>query len=167
MKITAIAMGLMSVALFITTPGCKDKDKEGCTDPNADNYDSKADVNAACRYRIASNIDVSSVPATKTGGDSWDDSDGPDLKINFGKSSSAGYDYTTNTATDAGTSATLIPTSGITYTNEEWKYEVVDVDLVGNEVIASGAFRPLSESTDNIVEIKSNGVVIKFKYTIQ
>lgn len=167
MKTKLILMGLISAALFVTTPGCKDKDKEGCTDPNADNYDSKADVNATCRYRHAANIDVSSVPTTKTGGDSWDDSDGPDLKINFGKSSSSGYDYTTNTATDATTAATLIPTSDVTYSNEEWKFELVDVDLLGSEVIASGAFRPLASATDNVVEIKSNGVVLKFKYTIK
>jgi hypothetical protein len=167
MKTKIILMGLMSAALFVTTPGCKDKDKEGCTDPNADNYDSKADVNSTCRYRHASNIDISDIPMTKTGGDSWDDSDGPDLKLNFGKSSNSGYDHTTNTAENGGTSATLIPTGDVTFNSEEWKYELVDVDLIGNEVIASGTFRPLSSASNNVVEVKANGVTFKFKYTIK
>ncbi len=166
MKTSLIIMGLISAALFISTPGCKE-DREGCTDPNADNYDSKADVNSTCRYRHASNIDVAAVPNTKTGGDSWDDSDGPDLKINFGKSSNSGYDYTTNTAENATTSGTLIPTSDVTFSNEEWKFQLVDVDLIGSEVIASGTFRPLASGSNNVVEVVANGVVFRFKYTIQ
>lgn len=167
MKTRMILMGLISAMLLITAPACKDKDKTGCTDPNADNYDSKADVNSTCRYRHASNIDISDVPTTKPGGNSWDDSDGPDLKLNFGKSSSTGYDYTTNTANDAGTSATLMPSSDITFTSEEWKFELVDVDLIGSETVASGTFRPLANSIDNVIEVKANGVTIKFKYTIK
>jgi hypothetical protein len=167
MNTKVILMGLISAALLVTSPGCKDKDREGCTDPNADNYDSKADVNSECRYRHASNIELSNVPGTKTGGDSWDDSDGPDLKINFGKSSQSGYSYTTNTAENAGTSATLIPTSDVTFSDEEWKFQLVDVDLIGNEVVATGTFRPLSSNSDNTVTAEANGVKFKFKYTIK
>ncbi len=167
MKTRLILMGLISAALFVSTPGCKDKDKEGCTDPNADNYDSDADVNKNCRYRHASNIDISDIPTTKAGGDSWDDADGPDIKINYGKSSDPGYAYTTNTAENAGTSGTLIPSSDVTFNNEEWKFELVDADLLGSEVIASGTFRPLGSTKDNTIEVKANGVTLKFKYTIQ
>jgi hypothetical protein len=167
MRSKIILMGLISAALFVTTPGCKDKDREGCTDPNADNYDSKADKNTDCRYRHASNIEISNVPNTKPGGDSWDDSDGPDLKLNYGKSSKSGYDYTTNTAENAGTSATLMPTSDVTFSDEEWKFELVDVDLLSNEVIATGTFRPLGSNSNNTVTVEANGVTFKFKYTIK
>jgi hypothetical protein len=166
MKIKLIAIGLISTAMIALTPACK-KDKEGCTDPNADNYDSKADKNTECRYRYASNTDVSGVPTTKSDGSGWDDGDGPDLKLNFGKSSSSGYSYTTNTAQDAGTSATLMPVGSVQFSSEEWKYELIDVDLLGNEVISTGTFNPLTSTSNNYFDIEHDGVKIRFKYTIQ
>ena len=139
--------------------------KTGCTDPNADNYDANADKNSDCRYRNASNIDISNVPPNKPDGTAWD-SDGPDLKIYLGKSSSSGYDYSTNTADNAN-NATLTSSSSIKFTNENWKYELVDVDLLGNDVIATGTFNPLQSTSSNMIEVTSNGIIIKFKYTIQ
>jgi hypothetical protein len=166
MKMKLMTIGLLSSLLIAFTPACK-KDKEGCTDPNADNYDSKADKNTECRFRYASNIEVSSVPSTKPDGSGWDDGNGPDLKLNFGKSSSSGFTYTTNTADDAGASATLMPSGSVQFTSEEWKYELIDVDLLGNETIATGTFNPLRSSTNNEFEVENNGVKIKFKYTIK
>jgi hypothetical protein len=154
--------------LFLTIPSCKDDDKEGCTDPNADNYDSKADKNKDCRYRYASNIDITSIPTTKPGGSAWDDDNsGPDLKLNFGKSTSSTYDYTTNTGENGGTSVTLMPNGSVQYTNEEWKFQLVDVDALSSEVIASGTFNPLKSTTENVLEVQANGVTFKFKYTIK
>jgi hypothetical protein len=168
MKMKIVAIGLIGSMLIALTPGCK-KDKEGCTDPNADNYDPKADKNTECRFRYASNIDMSSVPSTKGDGSGWDDGDGPDLKINFGKSSSSGYSYTTNTAENAGTSATLMPSGSVQFTNEEWKFELVDVDLLGSETITTGTFNPLKGGLlNNEFSIEtSNGAKFTFKYTIR
>jgi hypothetical protein len=170
MKTKIILLGLVSSIFLIAMPGCKDdKDTEGCTDPNAHNYDSKADKNTDCRYRYASNIDISGVPTSKPAGGGWDDSDGPDLKLNFGKASSSGYDHTTNTADDANTSATstLTPNGDIKFTNEQWKFELVDVDLIGSETIATGTFNPLKDVSNNMVTVEANGVTFKFKFTIK
>jgi len=168
MKIRIIAIGLIgSLLIGLTTPGCK-KDKEGCTDPNADNYDSKADKNTECRFRYASNIDISNIPSTRSDGSGWDDGDGPDVKLNFGKSSSSGFSYTTNTAENAGSSATLMPSGSVQFTNEEWKFELVDVDLIGNETITTGTFNPLKSNVNNEFTVEgSNGVKFTFKYTIR
>ncbi len=166
MKTKFILGVLMSSAILFTAPGCKDE-KEGCTDPNADNYDSKADINKNCRFRFASNIDISNVSATKPDGSTWDDGSGPDLKLNFGKVSSMGFDHSTNTAENAGSSATLVPNSDIMFTNEMWKFELVDEDLLGSETIASGTFNPLSSTSENIITIEAGGATFKFKYTIR
>lgn len=160
MKTKIIGMMIITAATF---SACNNK--TGCTDPNADNYDGKADKNADCRYRFASNIDVSNVPPNKPDGTAWD-SDGPDLKINFGKSSSSDFEYSTNTADDAN-NATLTSSSSVKFTNENWKFELVDVDLLGKEVITSGTFNPLQSTSTNMIEINNNGIIIKFKYTIQ
>jgi hypothetical protein len=168
MKMKIVAIGLIGSMLIALTPGCK-KDKEGCTDPNADNYDSRADKNTECRYRFASNIDISDVPSAKPDGSGWDDGDGPDLKLNYGKSSSVGYSYTTNTAENAGSSATLMPSGSVQFTNEEWKFELVDVDLLGNETITTGTFNPLKGGLlNNEFSLEtSNGTKFTFKYTIR
>ncbi|MDZ4756585.1 MAG: hypothetical protein SGJ10_00415 [Bacteroidota bacterium] len=163
MKIKIITMGMLAM-LSLSLTSCRES---GCTDPNADNYSATADKNTECRYRNASNIDVSNVSTNKANGNPWDGSgDSPDLKINFGKSSSSGFDYSTNTADNA-TTATLTANTSVKFTNETWKYELVDVDVLGSEVIASGTFNPLQSTTSNVIEITSNGVTFKFKYTIQ
>ena len=163
MKSKIIAISAIAI-LTLSLSACNNR--KGCTDPNANNYDGNADKNAGCTFRFASNIDVSNVPANRSNGTPWDGSDGPDLKLNFGKSSSSGYDFSTNTA-DNTTNATLTSSSSIKFTNENWKYELVDVDALGNEVITTGTFNPLQTTTTNEVVLTSNGVTIKFKYTIQ
>jgi hypothetical protein len=150
---------------LIALPGCK---KEGCTDFNADNYDGNADKNSGCVYRYASTIDVAGVAFTNPAGGTWDiDESGPDLRVDFGKSSSSGFDFTTDTRTNA-SSASLTPTSNIQFTNEDWKYEVVDDDLLGaSEIIASGTFNPLQQGSSNMISIMNGSVSIKFNYSVK
>lgn len=164
-----IMIGLIS-SLLIGTTSCKKEDKAGCTDSNADNYDSKADKNEGCRYRYASNIDIDNIPVKKSDGSNWDDSDGPDLRVEFGKSSNSGFDYSTSTYDNYVTGvATVTPSNNnIRFSDENWKYQLLDVDLLGSEVISSGTFNPLKSTTNNQVsETGTNGVTFKFKYTIQ
>jgi hypothetical protein len=170
MKAKFLLSGLLSVALATTTLYSCKKDKSGCTDSNADNFDSGANQNSGCRFRYASNIDIDNVPAHRPDGSNWDDSDGPDLKVNFGKNSSSGYDNSTDASDNYTTGvATVHPNGTIRYSNESWKFQLVDGDLLSSEVISEGTFNPVKGSgPDNSVTVTgTNGVTFKFKYTIQ
>ncbi len=144
----------------------------GCTDPNADNYDPKATKNGECRYRYSTNISIIHIPGTNNSGIPWDEEDGPDIRVNFGKKDNPGYDFSTTTALNAitsqGATATITPNAGAMFTNEDWKYEIIDVDLLGNDVISSGIFNPLKSPflTKNIT-LENNGVTIRFNFEIK
>ncbi len=167
MKKKVISMVMCSTLLVALFSACN-RDITGCTDSNADNYASKANKNADCRYRYASNIDISGVSSTRPDGTAWDAGDNPDVKVNFGKKSSSGYSYSTNTASNASSSSTVTPSSTVKFSNEDWKYEIVDVDALGNEVMSTGIFNPITDVvTDNTITVINNGITIKFKYTIQ
>ncbi len=167
MKTKSILMITCCTAFVALFSACN-RDVTGCTDSNADNYASKANKNADCRYRHASNIDISGISSTKPDGTAWDNGDNPDVKVNFGKKSSSGYDHSTNTADNASSTATVTPNGTVTFSNEDWKYEIVDVDALGNEVMSTGIFNPLTATvTDNTITVTNNGITIKFKYTIQ
>lgn len=157
---------LSIIAVATSLSACKKN--EGCTDKNANNYDSNAEENSGCLYRYASTIDISGVPTNNPNGDSWDiDGSGSDLRINFGKNSSIDYDFTTNIQDDV-SATSLTPTSNIQFTNEQWKYEVVDEDLLSSpETIASGTFNPISSGSSNEITINNGSIVIKFKYTVK
>lgn len=156
---------ILFLTCLIAAGSCK---KEGCTDLNGDNYEGNADKNSGCIYRYAGTVDVSGVSATNPAGESWDiDQSGPDLKVNFGKTSSSGYDFTTETKTNL-LSASLTPASSIQFTNADWKYEVVDDDLLGaSEIIASGTFNPLQQGSSNVISIMNGNVIIRFNYTVK
>ncbi len=166
MKIRMISILLLSLFLTGLNSGCKDK--EGCTDINADNYNRDAEKNSGCVYRYSSSIEVSNVPNMNAAGTNWDaDGTGPDLKVNFGKSMGNEFEFTTNTSMNS-SSASLVPASSIQFTNETWKYELVDEDLLsGNEIIASGTFNPVDEGESNIIRITTGNIIIQFKYNIK
>lgn len=155
---------VFAVTLF-SLQSCKKE--EGCTDKNANNFDSDAEENSGCVYRYASTIDISGVSVNNPNGDPWDiDGTAPDLKINFGKSTSSGFDFTTDTQIDV-SATTLTPTSNIQFTNELWKYELVDDDLLSaSEVIATGTFNPVTQGGSNVISITNGNVIIKFNYTL-
>lgn len=152
-------------AAILSTVGCAKK--EGCTDKNANNYDSVAEENSGCLFRYSSTIDVSGVSTNNPNGDPWDiDGTGPDLRLNFGKTSSSGYDFSTDIKYDE-SSATLTPSSSIQFTNAEWKYQLIDDDLLSSpETIASGTFNPVTQGSSNVISISNGNVVIKFNYTV-
>ncbi len=165
---TKLTIGLFSLMLIAVAPACN-KNIEGCTDSNADNFNSLANKNKDCRYRYASNIDISDLPLYKPDGTAWDSGDGPDIKVNFGKKSNNGYDYSSSVSDNlSGNSTTVTPNGSIKFNNEDWKYQIVDKDLLGEEVISSGTFNPITaSSSSSSITLVNNGVTIKFKYTIQ
>jgi hypothetical protein len=160
----SVVFFLTTVAVFTTS--C-DK-KEGCTDIQADNYDSEAKENTGCQYRYVTTIDISNVPTANPAGTEWDiDGSGPELKLNFGKNTSSGYDYTTNSVSDA-FATSLTPISNIQFTNETWKYQLVDEDLLSSdEVIASGTFNPISQGGNSIITISNGSISLTFHYKLQ
>jgi len=164
MKQKTILISMFCLSLTILNVGCIKK--EGCMDRNADNYDPDAKKSATCIYRYAASIDISNVPTTNASGGQWDaDGSAADLKVNFGKNSNSGYEFTTNTS-DNSLSASLAPASNVQFTNEEWKYQLVDDDLItNNEVIASGTFNPLAQGGSNVISLNNGGITLKFKYT--
>ncbi len=157
---------LISLAVFLTgNEACK---KEGCTDFNAANYNTQAKKNKGCQYRFVSTIEVSGVPARKQSGDSWDeDGSGPDLKLNFGKNSSMGYDFTTEVKIDS-LSAVLISNLNTPFTDEVWKFELIDDDtLADSDIILVGTFHPLQKGqTGNFISVGSDKLKIHINYII-
>ena len=164
MKKSKIVLVIFAAAL-IGLVGCDNK--EGCTDNNANNYDSEADKNSGCVFRYSSTIDISGVSTNNPNGDPWDiDGTGPDLRMNFGKSTSSGYDFSTDLQYDQ-SAVTLTPTSSIQFTNEEWKYQLIDDDLLSSaETIATGTFNPITQGGSNVISITNGNVIIKFNYTV-
>jgi hypothetical protein len=162
-----ITVSIFSALLMLAATSCN-KNIEGCTDSNADNFNSKANKNLDCRYRFASNFDISDIPMYKADGTAWDNSDGPDIRVNFGKKSNSGYDYSSTTSDNVSSTTTVTNPTGVKFTNEDWKYEIVDKDVVGAEVISSGTFNPITtSSSSSSMTVQNNGVTIVFKYTIQ
>ena len=156
---------LSIVAIATSLSACKKN--EGCTDKNANNYDSDADENKGCVYRYASTVNISGVSVNNPNGNPWDiDGTGPDLRINFGKNSSSAYDFSSDIQNDV-FATTLTPTSNIQFTNEVWKYELVDDDLPSSpETIATGTFDPLTQGGSNEITITNGSITIKFNYTV-
>jgi hypothetical protein len=165
MKNSKLGLFILAAAL-LGTVGCTKK--EGCTDKNGNNYDSGAEKNSGCLFSYSSTIDVLGVSDNNPNGDPWDiDGTGPDLRMNFGKSSSSGYDFTTDIRNDAST-ATLTPSSSIQFTNAEWKYQLIDDDLLTSpETIASGTFNPVTQGSSNFISITNGNIVLKFNYTVR
>ena len=152
------------VAISTSLSACKKN--EGCTDKNANNYDSNADENSGCVYRYASTVNISGVSSNNPNGAPWDIDGGPDLRINFGKNSSSAYDFSTDIKNNV-FATTLTPTSNIQFTNEAWKYQVVDEHLLSfPEKIATGTFNPITQGGSNEISINNGSIIIKFNYTV-
>lgn len=166
MKLIQLSVVLFLSVVALSTTGCTKK--EGCTDMQADNYDSEAKDNVGCQYRYVTTIDISNVSVTNPSGDQWDiDGSGPDLKLNFGKNTSSGYDYSTNSVSNV-FATSLTPNSNIQFTNETWKYQLVDEDLLSSdEVIASGTLNPISQGGNAIITITNGSISMTFHYKLQ
>ena len=157
---------VIAAGLFMLGTGCS-KDNEGCTDINADNYDTQAEVNKGCTYRYAISVTVGGVPAAKPSGESWDIEGGmPDLKIVFAKNESGHVDVITSTAENT-QSATLSLPAEVQLTNGDWKYDLLDDDIGLPEVIASGHFNPLKDGSAGTVKIINGTIAITFNYVVK
>lgn len=159
-KVIAYIGIIATTALF----GCK---KEGCTDANADNYEKSASKSDnSCTYRYPTAVVVNNIPATNTNGTPWDDGSPADVYVRFSKSTANDWLFTTETEADATTPVTFTINNAATYfTNEDWKYEVRDFDLLtGDETIAQGVFNPLSSGQNGSINITNGNTSLTFQY---
>ncbi|MFN8288487.1 MAG: hypothetical protein U0V74_17145 [Chitinophagales bacterium] len=154
---------IAGATLLFAITGCK---KEGCKDPNADNYDSKATESTACYYRYANAVVIHSFPATKPDNSSWDSNNGPDIRVEFSRNATTGYDYQTETKDDQTGPGSYDVPSGIQFTNETWKYVVIDEDGLfdDNDIIATGTFNPLSSGSSGKISIQNGGLNMDIEY---
>jgi hypothetical protein len=151
-----IMLFLLSAVFFSS---CK---KKGCTDINADNYDSSAEKSGTCYFRYGKTVAVIAPNSVN-----YDPLDAPDLFIRFAKTSSPQWDYTTPVVNDS-YSFTANFNNEYLFTNEEWSYEVYDEDTFDpNDLVCSGTFNPLKDGTDGKVVIFNGGVEIQFPYSVK
>ena len=164
--------------------GCS-KSKSGCTDANADNFDSNAEENSGCEYRYAQPFYVRNKPATKPGGVAWDaninyDSD---VYVRFKPVSATAWNYTKIAISITATAPCdqLDPAYTIKFTNEEWEYEIYDCDSTANmgnggvkgvdEIMDKGKINPFSQGTagnsGSINVTGENGMTIEMTYGIK
>lgn len=152
----AAIIGVVAVA------GCK---KEGCKDPNADNYDSKATESTACIYRYANQVVIHSFPALKPDNSEWDLGSGPDIRVEFSRQASSSYDYNSETKDDVSGPEALNIGSGVQFTNETWKYVVLDEDGLGDDdIMATGTFNPLTDGSNGKISIQNGSLSMDFEY---
>jgi hypothetical protein len=154
LKLIPIALIALSIS-FITS--CR---KKGCSDLDADNYDSQAEKSGTCYFRYGNKVVIIAPNSIN-----YDPLDAPDLFIKFAKNSSPQWDYTT-TVIDNSYSFTANFNAEYMFTNEQWDYEVYDQDTFdADDLVCSGSFNPLKDGTDGKIIIFNGGVEIQFPYT--
>ncbi|MFN8298142.1 MAG: hypothetical protein U0T75_03480 [Chitinophagales bacterium] len=153
---------LAGMTLLLAVSSCK---KEGCKDPNADNYDSKATESTACYYRYANNVVIHSYPTQKPDNSDWDAGSGPDIRVEFSRQSTSGFDYATETKDDVSGPTSLHVGSGIQFTRETWKYVVLDDDGIGDDdIMATGTFNPLTSGSNGKISITNGSLSMDIEY---
>lgn len=151
--LTMIFIGL----IFLTS--CK---KKGCTDYNADNYDSSAEKSGTCYFRYGKTVSVIAPNSIN-----YDPFDAPDLFIRFAKNSSPQWDFVTTVVNDS-YSFTANFNADYMFTNEQWDYQVYDEDTFdANDLVCQGSFNPLQDGVDGKVVIFNGGVQIQFPYSVK
>ncbi len=152
---------LLIVIVFLSVASLSSCKKEGCTDIDADNYDSSAEKSSVCKFRYGNNVTVYT-PASVN----YDPLDAPDLYMRFAKSSSSSWDYTTTTVSNSNSlSATF---TDFLFGNEQWDFEVYDYDtLDADDLVCSGSFNPLTDGKDGAITIVANGCTVTFKYSVK
>ncbi len=134
--------------------------KKGCTDINADNYDSSAEKSTTCYFRYGKTVAVIAPNSIN-----YDPLDAPDLFIVFAKSSSPQWDYATPVV-DNSYSFTANFNVEHMFTDEQWDYEVYDQDTFDeDDLVCSGSFNPLKDGKDGKIIIFNGGVEIQFPYS--
>jgi hypothetical protein len=143
--------------LFFTS--CK---KKGCTDVNADNYDSQAEKSSTCLFRYGKTVSVFTPSSVN-----YDPIDEPDLYIRFSKSSSSQWDYATTVVNNSYT-LTASFNNEFLFTNEQWDYEIYDQDTFdSDDLVCSGSFNPLKDGSNGKIDILNGSVVIQFPYSVK
>lgn len=156
LRFLTLGIVLASTSILLS---CK---KKGCTDINADNYDSSAEKSGTCYFRYGKTVSVLTPSSVN-----YDPLDAPDLYIRFAKSASAQWDFKTPVV-DNSYSLTANFNSEFLFTNEKWEYEVYDTDTFdSDDLVCSGSFNPLKDGADGKIVINDNGVQIQFPYTVK
>ena len=154
---------LLALTMIVGAYSCKKEKKEGCTDRNATNFDSDAEVNKGCQYKYLVDVTLTSVASTDNEGNVWDDGGEPDVRIRFSKNSSSDFDYQTGIADDFSSATNLAVGSSVQFTNENWKYIILDDDgLLGTETIAAGTFNPLTSGDNGKITLANGSTVFSF-----
>lgn len=156
-----IPIVLIALSMSIVT-SCK---KKGCSDLDADNYDSQAEKSGTCYYRYSKTTSTVSVIAPSSV--NYDPFDAPDLYIKFAKNSSPNWDYSTSVVSNSYTFSANFQEE-FKFTNEQWDYEVYDYDTVDpDDLVCSGSFNPLKDGSDGKIVIVNGGVEIQFPYSVK
>ena len=155
MRFLTIVLVILSIA---SLSSCK---KEGCTDKNADNYDSSAKKSSLCLFRYGNNVTVYTPTSVN-----YDPLDAPDLYMRFAKKTSSTWDYTVTTVSNSYSLSGDF--TDFLFGNEEWDFEVYDYDtLDADDLVCSGSFNPLTDGKDGAITIVANGCTVTFKYSVK
>lgn len=155
LRFLTIVLVLSCVSLLSS---CK---KKGCTDFDANNYDSQAEKSSTCYYRYGNTVSVNTPSSTN-----YDPLDAPDLYLKFAKNTSSNWDHISNTASN---SNSLYATfTDFLFTNEQWDFIVYDYDtLDDDDIVCSGSFNPLLDGVDGVITVYANGCTVTFDYTVK
>lgn len=146
------------ILLSSTFTSCK---KEGCTDIDADNYDSSAEKSSVCKFRYGNNVTVYTPTSVN-----YDPLDAPDLYVRFAKKTSSTWDYNTTTVSNSNNISANF--NDFLFGNEQWDFEVYDYDtLDADDLVCSGSFNPLKDGKDGVITIFSSGCTVTFKYSVK
>jgi hypothetical protein len=162
-----IVIACMIILILIIT-GCVET--EGCMDKNADNYNEKAvKSDNSCTYRYPTAVKIIAIPLADLEGNQWDVLDGPDIYIRFTSETSNDWLYETETVNNSDGKVTLkISKAGNYFTNENWKYEVLDRDaLEEDDLILYGKFNPVVSGGEGRITVSDGPSAIEFQYSLK
>jgi len=154
--------------ISFTLSGCNRP--RGCTNPNAENYDSDAERdNGSCMLRYLDQLCVVDFPALDPSGNNWDIGTLPDLEFRLAPlSDQPDWTYRSPVALNELSPITLIILDDIEFTNERWNFELVDVDdFDADDVIAFGQFHPLEDGMDGIIDGSNLSIELFIEYTVR
>ena len=135
--------------------------KKGCTDIDADNFDSSAEKSTTCYFRYGNIVSVITPSSVN-----YDPFDAPDLYVHFAKSTSSAWDYTSPTVSNSSSITATFP--DFLFGNEQWDFEVYDYDTVDpDDLVCAGTFNPLEDGKDGVITITANGCTVKFQYNVK
>ncbi len=155
LRFLTLALVLLSASSFSS---CR---KKGCTDIDADNYDSSAEKSTTCYFRYGNTVSVITPSSVN-----YDPFDAPDLYVYFAKSTSSAWDYNTTTVSNSNSISETF--TDFLFGYEQWDFEVYDYDTVDpDDLVCKGSFNPLKDGKDGVITIIANGCTVKFQYKVK